>query len=465
MRYRTEKDIIGERQVPEDAYWGIHTLRASENFPLSGYRVNPALIKAIVFVKKAAVLANKELGYLDAPKADAIICSCDRISEGIEKRSFLPEFPVDALQGGAGTSTNMNVNEVIANCALEITGKAKGDYASIDPIEDVNKHQSTNDVYPTALKIACIYGLRRLSAAIEKTQGAFQAKEKEFAGIVKMGRTELQDAVPITLGAEFSAFAEAFGRDRWRTFKCEERLRVVNIGGTAVGTGLTAPRDYIFLAIEKLRETTGLGLSRSENLMDATANQDPFVEVSGMLKAHASNLVKISGDLRLMGLLGEVILPRIQAGSSVMPGKVNPVILEAAAQAGMKVIANDLVVTQCAMKGSLQIDEFMPLLAHSILESIDIMAGINTVLCTHIGGIGADPAKCREYLDNSPAVITAFLPVLGYKKAEELAKGYSTGRGKSIIRYLEEKLGKEAVEKALSPQNLTSLGYRNDKNT
>jgi aspartate ammonia-lyase len=204
MRYRTEKDIIGERQVPEDAYWGIHTLRASENFPLSGYRVNPALIKAIVFVKKAAVLANKELGYLDAPKADAIICSCDRISEGIEKRSFLPEFPVDALQGGAGTSTNMNVNEVIANCALEITGKAKGDYTSIDPIEDVNKHQSTNDVYPTALKIACIYGLRRLSATIEKTQGAFQAKEKEFAGIVKMGRTELQDAVPITLGAEFS---------------------------------------------------------------------------------------------------------------------------------------------------------------------------------------------------------------------------------------------------------------------
>jgi len=465
MRYRTEKDILGERQVPEGAYWGIHTLRASENFPLSGHRVNPALLRAMVLVKKAAALANKELGYLDASKADAIICACDRICEGIEERSFLQEFPVDALQGGAGTSTNMNANEVIANLALEIMGKTKGDYASISPIDDVNTHPATNDVYPPALKIACIYGLRRLSAAIEKTQGAFQAKEKEFAGIVKMGRTELQDAVPITLGAEFSAFAEAFGRDRWRTFKSEERLRVVNMGGTAVGTGLTAPRDYIFLAIEKLRETTALGLSRSENLMDATANQDPFVEVSGMLKAHASSLIKIPGDLRLMGLLGEVVLPRVQAGSSVMPGKVNPVILEAAAQAGMKVIANDLVITQCAMKGSFQIDEFMPLLAHSILESIDIMAGINAVLCAHIGGIEADAAKCLEYLDNSPAVMTAFLPALGYKKAEELVKGYSPGCGKSVREYLEEKLGKEAVERALSPQNLTSLGYRNDKNT
>ncbi len=465
MRYRMEKDILGERQVPEDAYWGIHTLRAMENFPLSGYKANPGLLRAMVLVKKSAALANKDLGYLDAAKADAVICACDEISEGIEKGFFLPEFPVDALQGGAGTSTNMNVNEVIANRALELSGRRKGDYAAIDPIEDVNKHQSTNDVYPTALKIACIYGLRSLSTAVERTQGAFQEREKEFAGIVKMGRTELQDAVPMTLGAEFSAFAEAFGRDRWRTFKCEERIRVVNMGATAVGTGLTAPRDYIFLVIEKLRETTGLGLSRSENLTDATANQDAFVEVSGILKAHASNLVKISGDLRLMGLLGEILLPRVQAGSSVMPGKVNPVILEAASQTGMKAFANDLAVTQCAARGSLQIDEFMPLLAHSILETIDIMARTDTTLCAHIKGIKADAAKCREYVDNSPAVITAFLPVLGYRKAEEILKGYSAKSGKSIREYLEGKLGKAEVDRTLSPQNLTSLGYSNDKDT
>ncbi len=465
MRNRTEKDLLGEKQVLENAYWGIHTQRASENFRVSGLKVNAGLIKALAMVKKAAALANRELKYLETKKADAILSACDWLIEGVEDRSLIGEFPVDALQGGAGTSTNMNVNEVIANRAIELSGGKKGDYSLIHPIEDVNLHQSTNDVYPTALKIACIYGFRNLSAAIEKTQGAFQKKEKEFAGIVKVGRTELQEAVPITLGAEFSAFAEAFARDRWRTFKCEERLRVVNIGGTAVGTGLTASQSYIFLVIEKLREVTGLGLSRGENLLDATANTDTFVEVSGILKAHAANLIKISNDLRLMNLLGEIGLPKAQAGSSIMPGKVNPVILEAAIQAGTKAIANDLIVTEACSKSSLQINEFMPLLAHAMLESLDILVNINNMLAPHIEGIKAGAEKCREYLDKSPAIITAFLPSIGYERAEALLKEFSSSGKKNLREFLVEKLGEDTVDKTLSPHNLTSLGYKDDKNT
>ena len=465
MRYRVEKDMLGEKQVAENAYWGIHTQRAFENFRVSGSCVNAGLIKALVLVKKAAASVNRDLKYLDGKKADAIISACDEMIEGIEKCFFLGEFPVDALQGGAGTSANMNVNEVIANRAIELLGGRKGDYSLVNPIEDVNLHQSTNDVYPTALKVACISGLRELSASIEKTQGAFQKKEKEFAGIVKIGRTELQEAVPITLGAEFSAFAEAFGRDRWRTFKCEERLRVVNIGGTAVGTGLTAPRSYIFLVIEKLREITGQGLSRGENLLDATANTDCFVEVSGILKAHASNLIKISNDLRLMNLLGEIELPKVQAGSSIMPGKVNPVILEAAIQAGIKAIANDFIVTEACSKSSLQINEFMPLLAHAMLGSLDMLTHVNNILAPHIEGIKADEEKCREYLDKSPAIITAFLPSIGYEKAEALLKEFSSSGKENLREFLSQKLGKEIVEKTLSPHNLTSLGYKDDKNT
>jgi len=464
MRYRAERDILGEKQVPENAYWGIHTQRALENFRVSGLTVNAGLIKTMVMVKRAAALANRELKYLDAKKADAIIFACEEIAEGVEKRFFMSEFPVDALGGGAGTSTNMNVNEVVANRAIELLSGKKGDYSFVNPIGDVNLHQSTNDVYPTALKIACIFGLRNLSSAIEKTQGEFQKKEKEFAEIVKIGRTELQDAVPITLGAEFSAFAEAFARDRWRTYKSEERLRVVNIGGTAVGTGLTAPRSYIFLVIEKLREVTGLGLSRGENLLDATANADAFVEVSGILKAHAVNLIKISNDLRIMNLLGEVELPAVQAGSSIMPGKINPVMLEAAIQAGAKVIANDLIVTEASSKSSLQINEFMPLLAHAMLESLDILININGILAPHIELIKADQEKCREYFEKSPVIITAFLPHIGYEKAEVLLKEFSSSKKTNLREFLSEKLGKEIVEKTLSAHNLISLGYKDDKN-
>jgi len=459
MKYRIEKDFLGEKKIPRDAYWGIHTQRALENFPISGYIINPSLVKALATVKKACCQANLELGYLSPQKGEAILNACDEVIEG----KFLDQFPVDALQGGAGTSSNMNINEVLANRAIELLGGAKGDYAIVHPIESINLHQSTNDVYPTALKVAAIFLLRDLSQEIAKVQGAFQNKEKEFAKIVKIGRTELQEAVPITLGAEFSAFGEAFARDRWRTFKCEERLRVVNLGGTAVGTGLSAPRSFIFRAVEKLRENTGLGLSRGENLLDATANTDPFVEVSGILKAHASNLIKIANDLRLLHFLGEIELPKLQPGSSIIPGKVNPVMLEAAIQSGLKVMANDFAVTEACSRSTFQINEFLPLLAHSLLESLDLLIRLNLILAEHIGGIGAGEAKCREYFDKSPMIITAFLPHIGYDRAGALLKDFVSSGKENLKEFLSKELGKDFVEKILSPYQLTALGYRDDE--
>jgi aspartate ammonia-lyase len=456
---RIEHDFLGSLEIPADAYWGIHTQRAINNFHISGIRVNAGLIRSLAQIKKACCLANLETGHLAKEKTQAIENACDEISTG----KFADQFPTDALQGGAGTSTNMNINEVIANRAIELLGGQKGNYDLIHPLEDVNLHQSTNDVYPTALKVAAIFLLRDLSKAVANLQGAFQKKEKEFAAIVKLGRTELQEAVPITLGAEFSAFAEAFSRDRWRTFKCEERLRVVNLGGTAVGTGLAAPRNYIFLVIEKLREVTGLGLSRGENVMAETAHADSFVEVSGILKAHAVNLIKIANDLRLMNLLGEISLPQLQAGSSIMPGKVNPVLAEAAIQVGMKVIANDAIVTDAAARGTLQINEFLPLLAHALLESLDLLININGLLTEYVRGIAADKEKCAEYFDASPMIITALLPMTGYEKATQLMTEFSSRGEKNMRLFLEEKLGKELIDKVLSPYQLTALGYKDKK--
>jgi len=456
---RIEHDFLGSLEVPAGAYWGIHTQRAIDNFNISGIKVNASLIKSLTQIKKACCLTNLETGYLNPEKGTAMIAACDEISVG----KLADQFPIDALQGGAGTSTNMNINEVIANCAIEILGGSKGDYTIVHPLEDVNLHQSTNDVYPTAVKVAAIFLLRDLSKAISSLQGAFQEKEKEFAAIVKLGRTELQEAVPITLGAEFSAFAEAFSRDRWRTFKCEERLRVVNLGGTAVGTGLAAPRDYIFLVIEKLRDVTGLGLSRGENIMGETANADAFVEVSGIIKAHAVNLIKIANDLRLMNFLGEIRLPQLQVGSSIMPGKVNPVLAEAAIQVGMKVIANDAIITNAAARGTLQINEFLPLLAHALMESLDLLININELLTGHVHGIEANKEKCEEYFDASPMIITALLPVIGYEKATQLITEFSSHNKKNMRRFLEEKLGKELIDKIFSPYQLTALGYKDKK--
>ena len=458
---RLEHDLLGNRPVPEEALWGIHTARAAENFALSGYRVHQPLLKALALVKKACCLANTELGFLPRDTAELIQIACDEIADG----QWADQFPLDALQGGAGTSTNMNMNEVIANRALELGGFMHGDYARIHPIEHVNLHQSTNDVYPTALKIAAIFECRSLSAAAESLQGVFQRLEKSFADFPTIGKTEMMDAVPMTLGKMFSAFADAVARDRWRAFKCEERLRTVNLGGTAVGTGLTAPRAYIFLVIEKLRDVTGLGLARGENTVDQTANTDAFAEVSATLKAAACNLEKIAGDLRLLHMQGLIRLPPRQAGSSIMPGKVNPVIPEAVIQCAMKVHANDLLTGLCAARGTLQINEFLPLLGFALLESLALLTAACRTLAVHIEATEADAARCRETLAASPALITAFLPIIGYDRATELALEFQRSGQTDFRAFLCNALGADTVNAALSPQQLTSLGYAHAKHT
>ncbi len=425
-----------------DTAWGIHTARANENFPIPEKSINPRLLSAYAQVKKACALANKEFGYLGAEKADAIISACDNFQDS----NFDP--PLSALQGGAGTSTNMMVNEVIGNLA------------EAHPIEEVNLHQSTNDTYPTALKVAAINGGRELSESFAALQGVFQGLEKTWANLPILGKTELVDAVPLTMGAQFASFAEAFARDRWRTFKCEERLRTVNLGGTAIGTGLTAPRSYIFLVIEKLREVTGLGLCSAENRIEATANADCFVEVSGILNAAAVNLIKVSDDLRRLQMLGEIQLPAVQAGSSIMPGKVNPIILESVIQISIKVKANNGIISDCAARGSLQICEFMPLLADALLESIDLLNAAVQMLSKHAEDIDVDQGQCLERLYASPEIITAFLPLLGYDRCAELVKKYETQNQLTVRGFLEQELGKESVKKILSPQNLMALGYR-----
>lgn len=419
MKTRTEKDMLGERVIPDDALFGIHGLRAAENFVLAGRPVRAELVHACGLVKIACARANRELGYLAAEKAAAIERAATELAEGLLDR----HVAVDALQGGAGTSTNMCVNEVIANRALEILGKCRGDYAVVHPLEHVNLHQSTNDTFATALKIAALRGLRDLAASLVCLLEAFQRKESEFAGLTKVGRTEMMDAALITLGREMGAYAEAFTRDRWRVYKCEERLRVVNLGGTAVGTGIGAPREYIFLATEKLREVTGLGLARAENLVDATQNADAFVETSGILKTCAANLVKIANDLRLLASgpdagFAEIVLPPVQAGSSIMPGKINPVIPEAVVQAGLMANACDHALTQAAQSGSLELNPFMPLIAECLLSEIRLLDGAARTLAEKcVAGIAANPDRLRAQVANSTATLTALVGAIGYDAA------------------------------------------------
>ena len=424
-KYRTETDLLGSMEIPADVLWGIHTARAVSNFQISGKPVHPELIKAFGSVKLACFYTNQQLGFFaDNLKAEALAQACSELSEGLLSEHIL----VDSLQGGAGTSTNMNVNEVIANRALEISGKEKGDYSVISPLGDVNLHQSTNDTYPTALKIAVIRMIRQLEQSVLALQETFQEKEKEFAHVVKIGRTQLQDAVLTTLGREMGAYAEALNRDRWRFSKCEERLRVVNLGGTAIGTGLGAPRQYIFRVVDRLRENTGIGLARAENLIDNTQNADVFVEVSGMIKACAVSILKISNDLRLMSSgpdagLAEIQLPQKQAGSSIMPGKVNPVIPEAAAQAALLVMGHDGVIAHAAGSGNLELNQFLPLIAHSLFESIDLLHRATEMLRIHcVAGLKANEEQCRKNVMNSTAIITSVIPVVGYEKASEIVK-------------------------------------------
>jgi aspartate ammonia-lyase len=458
VKYRTEKDYLGSVNVPKEAYWGVHTQRALENFDFNDAKVSFILIRSIAFIKKAAAITNKELGYLEKEKADAIVSACDEIIEG----GLKDQFPLNPYQGGAGTSVNMNLNEVIANRALEILGYEKGNYEIIHPIKHVNLHQSTNDVFPSAIKIASLFLIKTLQEKIAKTQGAFQRKEKEFANIVKIGRTQLQEAVPMTLGAEFSGYAEALSRDRWRTFKCEERLRVINLGATAIGTGITAPTEYIFAVWEKLRELTGLNVCRAENPISHTAHVDPFVEVSGILKAHASNIVKICNDLRILNLLGEITLQPIQTGSSIMPGKINPVMCEAAIQIGTKIFSNDFLITECASRGTLEICEFLPLLGHSLIESLTLLISLNEKLENYVKNIRANSEKCQEYAKKSPSLITAFLPLIGYEKAEEMLNEFKKLKREDFEEFLKERFDEFTVKTKLSPFKITQLGYRDE---
>ena len=464
MSMRTEVDSFGEFAVPADALYGIHTARALANFPLTGQPCAPSLVRGMALVKLACARTNAALGHLDPEIGEAVAAACRELADGAA--GLAEAVVVDALQGGAGTSLNMNVNEVLANRAEELLGGRRGEYRRVHPLHHVNLHQSTNDVFPTALKVAAIDGLRRLEKAVAGLQTAFQARERDFARIVKFGRTQLQDACPMTLGAECSAWAEAFGRDRWRVFKCEERLRVVNLGGTAIGTGLTAPRAYIFRVVDTLREVTGMNLARAENLVDATQNADAFVEVSGILKAHAVNLFKISSDLRLLASgphagLGELRLPAVQVGSSVMPGKVNPVICEAVGQAALQAIAQDQAVTLAAQSGQLELNAFLPLLAHALLGNLDLLERADTLFRARcIDGLTADAERCAELLERSHAQVTALVPALGYELAADVAKdAQATRRTIRAVVLTRGLLAPEALDRLLSADAMTALGY------
>ncbi len=421
---RTEHDTLGSKEVPDDALYGIHTQRALENFGVSGRRVRIELIRAITLVKKACALTHLELDALPRDIADAIVSACDGVLAGRHDDAFV----TDALQGGAGTSTNMNVNEVLANLALLKLGGRPGDYARVSPLDHVNRGQSTNDVYPSALRIAAITLVRELADALAKLQESLQKKEVAFADILKLGRTQLMDAAPVALGQAFGAYAQAIARDRWRIYKVEERLRQINLGGTAVGTGAAADRRYTFRVAEILRDLSGLGLARAEYPMDLTQNNDVFVEVSGLLKACAVNLLKISGDLRLLnsgprGGLGEIRLEARQVGSSIMPGKVNPVIPECVAQCAMQTVANDAAITLAAASGQLELNAFLPLIADALLDSLTLLRNAVTRFRTAcIDTLEADPAACARHLEASTAPALLLVPTLGYDAAAALAK-------------------------------------------
>ena len=461
-KIRIEKDSIGEKAVPEDAYYGIHALRGKENFSVCDDMPHRELIWAMAMVIKACAWANWKLEILEEQKAMAIIKACSELAEGnLDNQIIVP-----ALSGGAGTSINMNINEVIANRALEVLGFEKARYEFINPIEDVNMNQSTNDVFPTAVKVAVIRLLRELAREVALLQGELQKKEKEFSKVLKIGRTQMQDAVPVTVGQEFSAWAEALARDWWRINKAEERVRQVNLGGTAVGSGLNCPKAYIEIAIEKLREFTRLPVAKAENLFEATQNTDTFSEVSGFLKTLAVDLIKIASDLRFLssgplGGIGEIKLPPVQVGSSIMPGKVNPVIPEMVTQVGIKVIASDLAISYACSLGNLELNPFLPLIAHELIGSLKTLKETCKVFRERcVNGITVDIDRCRKLLDSSCGIITAFSPYIGYEICAKIYKeAVKTGRRVEDILVEKGLFSKEQIEKITSPEELTTPGF------
>lgn len=463
---RIEHDLLGEMNIDDSHYYGIHSMRALNNFPITGRPIHPELVSAMVTIKKAAAVTNESTGMLNGEKAEAIVKACDEILSG----KLMEQFVVDCMQGGAGTSANMNVNEVIANRAIELLGGKKGEYSIVHPLDHVNMSQSTNDVFPTAVRIAAIKLLMPVSEMFAKLQTALQEKEEQFSSLLKVGRTQLQDAVPILLGQEFGAWAQAIARDRWRLYKVEERLRQVNIGGTAVGTGLNADRKYVFLMIENLRKFTGLGLARAEYMMDPTQNNDVFVEVSGLLKTAAVNLSKLASDLRMLSSgpragIGEIVLPTVQAGSSIMPGKVNPVIPEAINQIAYQIMGNDLTITLAAQSGQLELNAFLPVIAHNLFEMLDLLRnGIKVFIERCIKNIEADEKRCKELVEKSFILVTALTGHIGYDKATEVAKKCAaTNKTVKEILLEENFVDPSELDEILNPLEITKPGIPRKK--
>ena len=430
---RTESDSLGSMTLPSDAYYGIHTARALDNFPISGVTLAacPEFIAALAVVKQAAAQANRELGLLDAGLADAIEQACAEIRAG----EFHDSFVVDMIQGGAGTSTNMNANEVIANRALELLGRGRGEYSHLHPLEHVNLSQSTNGAYPTAIKVALQTQISHLHGTLLTLASAFRAKAYEFRDVLKMGRTQLQDAVPMTLGQEFGTYAVMVTEDAQRLEEARLLVSEINLGGTAIGTGLNAPAGYADLVCRKLCSLTGFALSTASDLVEATQDVGALVQLSGVLKRTALKLSKICNDLRLLSSgpragLNEINLPAVQAGSSIMPGKVNPVIPEAVSQVAFEVTGHDVTISMAAEAGQLQLNAFEPIIAHSLFQSITHLdAACRTLTVKCVTGITANTARLYESVVNSIGVITALNPYIGYAEGARIAKlALETGR-------------------------------------
>jgi aspartate ammonia-lyase len=457
---RLEHDLLGDRRVPADAYYGVHTLRAVENFPITGSPISiyPDLIRALACIKQAAAMANHELGLLDAERTDVIVRACEQIRAG----KLQDQFVVDVIQGGAGTSTNMNANEVIANLALELMGHARGEYQFLHPNEHVNMSQSTNDVYPTSLKVAAYFGIFRLVDAMASLRHAFEAKSEEFRDVLKMGRTQLQDAVPMTLGQEFSTYAVMLGEDEERLKEAAMLIREINLGATAIGTGINAHPDYAELVCRRLSAITGSPLITSPNLIEATLDCGAFAQLSGVLKRVAIKLSKTCNDLRLLSSgpragLGEINLPPVQAGSSIMPGKVNPVIPEVVNQIAFEVIGNDITVSFAAEAGQLQLNAFEPIIAHSLFKSIThLRNGCMTLAERCVKGITANRERLRGIVENSIGVVTALNPYIGYANATQIAQE-ALASGRSVYDLVLERklLSKERLDEILQPDVLT----------
>ena len=461
MECRTEKDSIGSKDIPEDVYYGVQSLRAAENFRITGLSMHPEVINSLAQIKKAAAITNCEIGLLDKHIAEAIVKACDEIVEG----KLHEEFIVDPIQGGAGTSINMNANEVIANRAIEILGGQKGDYSIVHPNDHVNCGQSTNDVIPTAGKMTSLKLLKNAKKELERLHKAFCEKGEEFDSIIKMGRTQMQDAVPIRLGQEFKAYSVAIQRDINRMEKAQEEMRTLNMGGTAIGTGINADEAYLKRIVPNLAQISGMEFVQAYDLIDATQNLDPFVAVSGAVKACAVTLSKIANDFRLMSSgprcgFGEINLPAKQNGSSIMPGKVNPFIPEVVNQVAFNIIGNDVTITMAAEAGQLELNAFEPIVFYCLFQSIDTLAyAVETFVDNCVKGITANKERCKELVDNSVGIVTAICPHVGYAKAASLAKtAIRTGVPVRKLILDEGLLNEEELEEILDVKNMTEPG-------